>query len=82
MTRAKVRSVCPHRFLMVTGIDHRLSVGMSRCYQCGTPVTGPLTIPLSTWFLFPRKKLHLIPRPAHPWARCICSETMVESEFG
>jgi len=34
MTRTKIRVVCPHRFLIVTGIDHRRSVEMSRCYHC------------------------------------------------
>jgi hypothetical protein len=66
MNRVRICSVCPHRFLMVTGIDYRKSIEMCRCYQCGTPVTRPLTIPLFTWFSFPRKKLHLIPRPAPP----------------
>lgn len=60
MSRAKVPAVCPHRFLMIEGIDRRQSVETSRWYHCGTPVTRPFPMPLSTWFSFPRKNLHLV----------------------
>ena len=53
MARAKVCSVCPHRFLMVKGIDSTRSVETSRCYECGTPLIRPLTMSLSAWFPFP-----------------------------
>jgi hypothetical protein len=66
MSHAKVPAVCPHRFLMVKGIDHRQSVETFRCYHCGTPVIRPFPMTLSTWFSFPRKNLHLIPKPFPP----------------
>ena len=64
MTRAKVHAVCPHRFLMVKGIDRTQSVETSRCYECGAPLIRPLTMSLSAWFPFPPKRFHLIAKPA------------------
>jgi hypothetical protein len=69
MIHAKVRSVCPHRFLMVTGIDHTRSFEMSRCYKCGTLLIRPLRMPLPAWFPFLPTKLHLIPRAAQALRR-------------
>ena len=45
MIRHTVRSGCPHRFLIVKGIDHTRSVDVSRCDECGTPLSRP-TVPL------------------------------------
>jgi hypothetical protein len=66
MSCAKIRSVCPHRFLMVMGIDHSQSFEMSRCYECGTLLMRPLRMSLSAWFPFASRKLHLIPRSRRP----------------
>jgi hypothetical protein len=60
MSRATIRSVCPHRFLMVKGMNRTRSVEISRCYECGTSLVRPLIMTPTEWFPFPRKKLYLI----------------------
>ena len=62
MKRETGSAVCPHRFLMVIGIDHARSVEMSRCYECGTPQIRHFTMLPSTWFPFRPEKLRLVPR--------------------
>lgn len=44
MIRNMVRSVCPHRFLILKGIDQRQSVEGSRCDECGTPLIRPAVL--------------------------------------
>jgi hypothetical protein len=51
MTRDTVRSVCPHRFLMVQGIDSTRLVETSRCYECRTTLIRPLA-------MFPPRSFH------------------------
>lgn len=61
MTRDTIRAACPHRFLMVRGIDPMRSIEMSRCYECGMPLIRPVTMSPSIYFPFRPKKLRLIP---------------------
>lgn len=60
MSSAKIRSVCRHRFLMITGMNCTRSVEISRCYECGTSLVRPLMMTPTEWFPFPQKKLYCL----------------------
>lgn len=78
MSRAKIRSVCPHRFLMVKGMNRTRSVELSRCYECGTSLVRPLIMTPSEWFPFPRKKLYLTPTLRRTGTQAMHSSQLTE----
>lgn len=73
MRRPNVRSVGPHRFLKVKGLNRTRSVEMSRCYEMWNVADQPShNVPLSVVAVPAKETLSDTHYRLPPWARLVC----------